>query len=219
MTFSICATDDGTHGVAIASYAVAVGSTASQVGRAGAVCTQATTSTPLGVRTLRALGEGTAADAAIDAQVCADERSAVRQLHGVDRDGSGGAHTGSDCVNWAGHRLETGVTVAGNMLEGPAVLDSMLDAYRAADDRPLDLRLLRALRAGEDAGGDSRGPAARSSALAVFDPDSPRLHHDLRVDEHDDAVSELERVREEVAADGEMLVQEYPGFDPQRHPE
>ncbi len=219
MTFSICATDDGSHGLAIASQAVAVGSTASHVGRGGAVCTQATTSTPLGVRTLRAFGEGTAADAAIDTQVSGDERAAVRQLHGVDQDGTAGAHTGSDCVDWAGHRIGTGVTVAGNMLEGPAVLDSMVDAYEAAEGRPIDVRLLRALRAGEDAGGDSRGPAARSSALAVFDPDSPRLHHDLRVDEHDDAVSELQRVREVVAADGETLVQEYPGFDPRRHPE
>ena len=219
MTFSICATDDGSHGLAVASYAVAVGSTAAHVGRAGAVCTQATTSTPLGVRTLRALGEGTAADAAVDAQVSGDDRAAVRQLHGVDRDGTAGAHTGSDCVDWAGHGIGTGVTVAGDMLAGSAVLDAMLDAYEAAEDGPLDVRLLRALRAGEDAGGDSRGPTARSSALAVFDPDSPRLHHDLRVDEHEDAVSELERVHEVVAADGEMLVQEYPGFDPQRYPE
>ncbi len=219
MTFSICATVDGCHGVAIASHAVAVGSTASHVCRAGGVCTQATTSTPLGIYTTRALERGVSADEAIETQVAAADRASVRQLHAVDADAVASAHTGADCLEWAGHRIGEGCTVAGNLLEGPGVLEAMLEAFESTTGRPLDDRLCRALRAGEDAGGDNRGPRARSSALAVFDPDSPRLHHDLRVDEHDDAVTELERLHDVVGERGETLLTDYPGFDPQRNPD
>lgn len=219
MTFSICATVDGQHGTAIASYAVAVGSTAAHVCRAGAVCTQATTSTPLGIRTTRALEQGVPADDTVETQIASADRASVRQLHGVDETGVRGAHTGSDCVSWAGHRFGDGCTVAGNMLEGPDVLEAMIDVFESTPELSLDVRLCRALRAGEDAGGDKRGETARSSALAVFDPDAPRLHHDLRVDEHDDAVTELERIHDLIRDEGETLVREYPGFDPQRNPE
>ena len=219
MTFSICATVDGRHGVAIASHAVAVGSTASHVCRAGAVCTQATTSTPLGIHATRALERGTPADKAIQALVAADDRAPIRQLHAIDADAVGAAHTGADCVEWAGHRVGERCTAAGNMLEGPDVLEAMLESFESSTELPLDSRLRRALRAGEDAGGDNRGPRARSSALAVFDPDTPRLHHDLRVDEHEDAVTELERLHDVVGERGDTLVEAYPGFDPQRHPE
>jgi len=219
VTFSICATIDDRHGVAIATKAIAVGSTASFVCRDGAVCTQATTNTPIGVRTTRRLEDGDSVDEAVRAQLDRDPDSERRQVHGVDGTGTTVAATGEACDPWAGHLEGDSYTVAGNMLVGKVVLEAVADAFERHADRSLDERLLVALRAGADAGGDKRGEHAQSAALSVFDPETPRLEHDLRVDEHDDAVSELERIHEAARTVGADWMDRYPAVDLQRHPE
>ncbi|UTF52674.1 DUF1028 domain-containing protein [Natronosalvus rutilus] len=218
MTFSICATVDGSHGVAIATKAIAVGSTAPFVCRKGAVCTQATTSTPLGVRAVRALEAGATVEDAVESQLADDPDAAVRQVHGVDAGGDTVAVTGSECVPVAGDLEGEGYTVAGNMLESADVLAVMADTFESSSGEPLDRRLLDALRAGEDAGGDKRGEHAQSAALRVFDPDDPRLAHDLRVDEHDDAVAELERIHDLATTVGNEWEEAYPRANVQRYP-
>ncbi|EMA67656.1 hypothetical protein C461_08014 [Halorubrum aidingense JCM 13560] len=218
MTFSICASVDGRHGAAIATKAIAVGSTAPFVCRDGAVCTQAMTKTPIGVRATDRMARGASVDEAVSALLAADEHADQRQVHGIDGAGETVTHTGSDCESFAGDAAAETHTVAGNMLSGPAVLEAMTDAFAAAGDRPLDRRLLAALRAGEDAGGDKRGPNAQSAALVVFDPETPRIEHDLRVDEHTDAVTELERVHDAAATAGADWAAEYPNLDLQRFP-
>ncbi|WP_137290419.1 DUF1028 domain-containing protein [Natronorubrum halophilum] len=218
MTFSICATVDGRHGVAIATKAIAVGSTASFVCRDGAICTQATTNTPIGVRTTRQLEDGAPIDDAVRTQLEADPNADRRQVHGVDGTGTTVTATGDACESWAGHLDGDGYTVAGNMLTDGSVLEAVGDAFERDADRPLDERLLVALRAGEDAGGDKRGDHAQSAALSVFDPETPRLEHDVRVDEHHDAVTELERVHELARTTGEDWTDRYPAVDLQRHP-
>ncbi|GAB7090665.1 DUF1028 domain-containing protein [Halorubrum luteum] len=230
MTFSICASVDGRHGAAIATHAIAVGSTAPFVGRRGAVCTQAMTNTPLGVRSIDRMRQGTPIDETVSALLKADEHAPLRQVHGVDADGHTVAHTGSECEPYAGDTCTDrdaiggsdgsgGVyTVAGNMLAGGSVIAAVADAFEDAAGLTLDRRLLVALRAGEDAGGDKRGPSAQSAALAVFDPEQPRIEHDLRVDEHADAVTELERVHEAAATEGAEWMTEYPELNLQRFP-
>ncbi|MFC7239072.1 DUF1028 domain-containing protein [Saliphagus sp. GCM10025317] len=219
MTFSICATVDGRHGVAVATKAIAVGSTAPFVCRRGAVCTQATTSTPLGVRAVRALEVGTTIKDAVESQLADDTHAAVRQVHGIDAGGDTVAVTGSECVPVADDLEGEGYTVAGNMLESADVLAVMADTFESSSGSPLDRRLLDALRAGEDAGGDKRGEHVQSTALCVFDPDEPRLAHDLRVDEHDDAVAELERIHHLATTVGKEWKEAYPRADVQRYPE
>ncbi|WP_312908390.1 DUF1028 domain-containing protein [Natronosalvus caseinilyticus] len=219
MTFSICATVDGRHGVVVATKAIAVGSTAPFVCRRGAVCTQATTSTPLGVRAIRALEAGTPVEYAVESQLADDPHATVRQVHGVDAGGDTVAVTGSECVPVAGDLEGEGYTVAGNMLGSADVLATVADAFEASSGSPLDRRLLDALRAGEDAGGDKRGEHAQSAALCVFDPDEPRLAHDLRVDEHDDAIAELERIHDLATTAGNEWEEAYSRADVQRYPE
>lgn len=219
MTFSICATVDGRHGVAVATKAIAVGSTAPFVCPDGAVCTQSTTNTPIGVRTTRLLQQGVRVDHAVHGLLDADEDAALRQVHGVDGEGTTVTVTGDDCVDWTGHREGDGYTVAGNMLAGADVLDAVVEAFEASAGAPLDERLLDALRAGEDAGGDKRRGNAQSAALTVYDPERPRLQHDLRVDEHGDAVAELERIHDLAASEGERWADEYPAVNLRRHPE
>lgn len=219
MTYSICATVDGRHGVAIATKAIGVGGTAPFVSRDGAVCTQATTNTPLGVRTLRVLADGSPIDAVVRSLLEDDPHAPIRQVHGVEGDGTTVAVTGDDCITWAGDRRGDGYTVAGNMLEGEAVLEAVADRFETTADRPLDERLLLALRAGEDAGGDKRREHAQSAALRVFDPETPRLEHDLRVDEHEDAVAELEALHEAASTVGVEWADRFPEVDLQRYPE
>lgn len=218
MTFSICASVDGRHGVAVATKAIGVGSTAPFVCRRGAVCTQAMTRTPLGVRTVRALENGARIDERVSSLLEADPHASHRQIHGVDGDGGSVTWTGSDCEPVASHLEGDGYTIAGNMLEGADVLETMATEFEALDESSLDDRLLAALRAGETAGGDKRGPHAQSAALRVFDPDDPHLAHDLRVDEHAEAVSELARIHDLATTVGSEWAKAYPKTDLQRHP-
>ncbi|WP_247002528.1 DUF1028 domain-containing protein [Halosolutus gelatinilyticus] len=219
MTFSICATANGRHGAAIATKAIAVGSTAAFVCRRGAVCTQATTNTPIGVRATRRLEGGESVGDVVRSELDADPDATLRQVHGVDSSGAAVAVTGDDCGSWAGHLEGDGYTVAGNLLIDGGVLDAIAEAFEGSADRPLDERLLRALRAGENAGGDKRGAHAQSAALSVFHPEAPRLEHDLRVDEREDAVAELERLHEVASTTGADWAERYLAVDLQRHPE
>jgi hypothetical protein len=90
-----------------------------------------------------------------------------RQVHLVDHNGHAAAWTGADCEDWAGHQTFDGFSVAGNMLVGPQVLTAMATAYHSHLTCPLGDRLLRALEAGDAAGGDKRG--RQSAALYVMD--------------------------------------------------
>src|SRR5262249_53142043 len=114
-----------------------------------------------------------------------------RQLHAIDAHGNVAAHTGAACIDWCGHRAADDCSVAGNMLAGPQVLDATVDAFLAQRDRPLPLRLLAALDAGDAAGGDKRG--RQSAALLIQGrEDYPQL--DLRVDDHEQPFVELRRL-------------------------
>jgi len=83
------------------------------------------------------------------------------------------------------------VSVAGNMLAGPEVLEASLAAFGATAGRRLSERLLLALEAGDAAGGDRRG--RQSAALQVCGRD-PYPDLDLRVDDHPDPLAELRRL-------------------------
>lgn len=104
----------------------------------------------------------------------------------LDRRGGTQGFTGRDSVAYANHIVAPGLAIAGNMLDGPAVLEAMQEAL-VADNGPLDQRMLRVLEAANQAGGDSRG--LLSAALLVMAPDRPPL--DLRIDHSNAPLSEL----------------------------
>lgn len=218
MTFSISARLGDGHGAAVASKSIAVGSTVPWVSARGALCTQAATNTALGARAICALEPGESIEDVVTDLLAADPHASARQVHGVDGRGNAVAVTGGDCVPWAGSQQDDGAfTVAGNMLVGSEVLEAMAEGFADAMG-PLDSRLLSALRAGEDAGGDKRRETAQSAALAVYDPDEPRLAHDLRVDESDDAIGELERIHAAAADLDATWDAKSPLLNRQRHP-
>ncbi|WP_137131819.1 DUF1028 domain-containing protein [Rhizobium sp. FY34] len=194
MTWSIVARDPETGhlGIAVASRFFAVGSAVPHLcGGVGAVATQAFVSPLYGVDGLAMLGEGMAPQAIIDMLTARDDGAEQRQMHLIDASGHNAAFTGTKCIDWAGHIVDENVSVAGNMLAGPQVLEKTLDAYKALSKAPLAERLLGAMEAGEAAGGDKRGK--QSAALVIYrDQDYAWLN--IRADDHPDPLDELWRL-------------------------
>jgi uncharacterized Ntn-hydrolase superfamily protein len=194
MTWSIIAHDRATgwFGIAIATRFFAVGALCPMAEAGlGAVCSQALPNPTLRRRALDLLREGIAAPAAAPIVMAMDEGRDQRQLHLVDRRGRAGAFTGGACVDWCGHAAAEGVSVAGNMLAGPAVIERTLERYLASAELRLVERLLAALDAGEAAGGDKRG---RQSAALLIQGHEPYPRLDLRVDDHPAPLEELRRL-------------------------
>lgn len=216
MTYSICMTNGTQHGIAIATKAPGVGGLAPFLSSNGAICTQSIVNVPLGPKTTRLLDGESSVDSAIETLLDKDDNAGLRQLHGVDKWGNTSVFSGDQCVDWYGSLTGTAgnetYTVAGNMLDGEHVLDAVDSEYvdSISTDQPLEQRLLAALQAGEDAGGDKRAGNAQSAALKIYDPETPSLHHDLRVDDHEDPVSELQRVYEVAREDNEQWQKEFP---------
>jgi uncharacterized Ntn-hydrolase superfamily protein len=200
MTFSIVAYDPESEscGVAVASKCLAVGHAVPWGGAdAGAIATQALANLSYGPRGLELLRSGRSATDAVDELVTGDELASRRQLGIVDVKGNAANHTGDECLPWAGGIVDDEVAVQGNILAGEHVVHAMLDAYRASAGETLVYRLLRALEAGDAAGGDRRGK--QSACVRVWREGASYgggldVAVDLRVDDEPEPVAELRRL-------------------------
>ena len=196
MTWSIIAKDSctGQIGIAVATKFFAVGALVPHIAAGvGGIATQALVNPYYGINGLKLLREGKHPQEVLDALTGADPGAATRQLHIMDAAGRIAAHTGNECIDWCGHVAGSGFSIAGNMLAGAGVLNETARAFLANASLPFAQRLLAAMRAGEAAGGDKRG--RQSAALLIHDSeDWPAL--DLRVDDHADPLSELERLEQ-----------------------
>src|SRR2546426_9231079 len=167
MTFSIVAFDPKTKdlGVAVESKFPAVGS-AVPFARAGvgAIATQSFANTTYGPRGLTLLKRGMSPREALVALVKGDRDGSKRQVGIVDVRGRAASYTGKECNAWAGHVIGRGYACQGNILAGERVVKSMARAYESTKG-DLPTKLLAALVAGQDAGGDRRGQ--QSAALLV----------------------------------------------------
>ncbi|MBC5781870.1 DUF1028 domain-containing protein [Ramlibacter sp. USB13] len=193
MTWSILARDEaGRFGVAIASRFFAVGALTVHTRRGvGALATQALMNPLYGPRGMDLLAQGRAPDEVVQALTSGDAGREHRQVHVLPARGAPAAWTGASCIDWCGHTLGEDFSVAGNMLAGPQVVQATAEAFLATRGQDLAERLLAALAAGEDAGGDKRGKQA--AALRIHaDEDHPQL--DIRVDDHAEPVRELRRL-------------------------
>lgn len=194
MTFTVVArcARTGMLGVGTATHSPTVGLRVPFVRpMLGAVAIMAVADQRLGPTALRFLELGYKAPGAIDALVGADDYPEYRQLGIVDDDGIAAARTGAMNTAWCGHRVGEGYVALGNALSGEAVVDAMERAYLADPGEDLEERLLRAIEAGRDAGGQPAGQ--RSAALVVYDRKT-FARVDLRVDLHDEPVGELRRI-------------------------
>jgi uncharacterized Ntn-hydrolase superfamily protein len=196
MTWSIIARDAATQrtGIIVATKFFAVGAVVPHIKTGvGAVATQAFINPHYAAQGLELLAAGATGEAVIAQLIAADEGRANRQLHLLDSHGNFAAYTGTACIDWCGHELRTGCSVAGNMLAGPAVLRETISSYEANAQVPFARRLIVAMRAGEAAGGDKRGK--QSAALLIHDGEDYPLY-DLRVDDHAEPLAELARLEE-----------------------
>jgi len=199
VTFSIVARDgnNGRFGVAVATCHLAVGSTVPHIrSGVGAVATQAHTNPYLGICGLERLEQLADATRVLETLLVDDNHRDCRQFHLIDHQGRTACWTGPDCGDWAGHLHGQDYSVAGNFLVGESVLLAMAEAFQTSDPSwKLGRRLMHALQAGEEEGGDRRAVSSTSAALQISgDAAFPLL--DLRVDYNEQAVSELMAIYE-----------------------
>lgn len=200
MTFSIVGFDPESRswGIAVASKFLAVGAVVPW-GRAGAgaVATQASANLSYGPDGLGLMAAGRSADAVIAELTGADEEREHRQVGLVDAQGRGASFTGGSCLDWAGGEAGDGYAVQGNVLAGPQVVAALARGWRESAGATLERRLLAALKAGDEAGGDRRG--RQGAALRVWREGAAYggvldMAIDLRVDDHRTPVGELGRL-------------------------
>jgi uncharacterized Ntn-hydrolase superfamily protein len=214
-TYSIVAFDPetGATGVAVQSHWFSVGGLVAWAEPGvGAVATQANVEVSYGPRGIDRMRAGDSASEALAALTGADELAAVRQVAMVDAHGGVAAHTGTECMPFAGQTVGAHHSCQANMMAGPEVWPAMSAAFEATGGG-LTERLLAALDAGEEAGGDVRG---RQSAAILVVPGTGEAWErivDLRVEDHPEPLVELRRLSElhdayVVAGEGDELAGE-----------
>ncbi len=199
MTFSIVAYDPEKKewGVAVQSKFVAVGCIVPWArANAGAIATQARANTSYGPKGLALLEQGLTAEETIHILTKQDEKREHRQIGVVDSYGNSASFTGSECYDWAGHIIGENYTCQGNILVSEDTVLAMSQAFRETEGDLAD-RLLSALEAGQDAGGDSRGKQGAALLIVrekgVYDGGTDK-YIDVRVDDHKHPIQELRRV-------------------------
>jgi uncharacterized Ntn-hydrolase superfamily protein len=194
MTFSLIARDPrtGAFGIVVSSSSPAVAARCAHLAPgAGAVASQNVTNPALGLRGLRLLGQGLGAQQVIADLVSAERFPAYRQLSVVDRDGQVATFEGAATLGVHTVAEGTACVSAGNLLASAGVPAAMVAAYEASQAATFEERLLAGLR-GAAAAGAEAGPV-RSAGLAVVEDVEWRVT-DLRVDDHDTPLAELERL-------------------------
>jgi uncharacterized Ntn-hydrolase superfamily protein len=203
VTYSIVARDEKTDelGVAVQSRAFGVGICAWALPGVGAVATQSFTEKGYGPRGLDLLAGGAAPADALAELLEADDRRDYRQVAFLSADGRTANHTGPACVPDCGHVSRDGVAAQGNMLASPAVWHAAAQTFAEASGT-LAERLLAALDAAEEAGGDFRGREAAALLVVSGNKEEPPWQRevDLRVDNHPQPLVELRRLHDITAA-------------------
>ena len=223
MTLSLCVRepyqdDSGSRqfrfGVAATTRLPGVGALCPFVSEHGAIALQSHVSQRLGERTLSYLADGLAIDDAVEALLNADDNRRNRQIHGVDREGST-TFTGSQCVGYASDHDGSQFTVAGNLLVDESVIEATTSAYEsdAFGEAPLAERLIDALAAGVEAGGDKREDVTvGSAAVRVASTDDSgyrKFYNDLRVDASETPIDALETTYQAALLGYEQTKQAY----------
>jgi len=198
-TFSIIAWDarNGDLGVAVESKFIAVGALVPWArAKVGAIATQAWANVSYGPDGLKMLEEGLSASETLQQLLAHDPRPERRQVAVLDAKGAVAVHTGSECMEWAGHVTGAGYSCQGNILASSNVVESMARAYEETSGDLVE-KLLEALSAGQSAGGDRRGQQS-AALLIVRDKGGYEgltdKYVDLRVDDHGRPIEEFKRI-------------------------
>ena len=191
MTFSIVGMCERTAmaGVAITTSSISVGSRCpwTRAG-AGAVATQNVTDPSIGNEMLDLMAQGADAPAALAAVMDGRPFAEYRQVTAVDLRGNIAERTGAEILGT--HAVSHGVQclAAGNLLSSTRVPGAMTEGFASHADSHLAERLLCALEAGVEAGGE-KGPTHSAALLVAGENAWPLV--DLRVDWSEDPVGDL----------------------------
>jgi uncharacterized Ntn-hydrolase superfamily protein len=191
----------GRFGVGVASYSIAVGLYCADAARAntGISITLGSPNPGNNALALRLLAQGFTPAHVLRELIINDPAADWRQIGVIGCDGTAVMHTGEMARRFAGHQVCNGHVALGDMLVGEQVLSAIVRGFEADASADLEERLLMALEAGRDAGGQvGRGGRLpeRSAAMMVQGAEA-YSDWDLRVDAHDRAVDELRRVHTE----------------------
>jgi uncharacterized Ntn-hydrolase superfamily protein len=198
-TYSIVALDEttGELGVAVQSHWFSVGALVpwAQAG-VGAVATQSFIKVAYGPEGLQLMREGKTAEEALTILLDQDEGKAVRQVGMVDAIGNVAVHTGKDCIDFAGHIVGKNYTVQANLMEKSTVPEAMANAFESTSGELAD-RMLAALEAAQNEGGDLRGK--QSAAMLIVSGKPTGISYkdvvlDLRIEDHPTPIKELKRL-------------------------
>jgi uncharacterized Ntn-hydrolase superfamily protein len=200
-TFSIVGYDpvNGDWGVAVASRYFSVGAVVpwAEAG-IGAVATQANVNVGYGPRGLELLRQGLSAKDVVAKLLAEDQFPPTdgRQVAIIDGKGNVAAYTGPNAPKWAGDRQGKTWSAQGNILVGPQVVEAMGRAFEATEGE-LAEKLFAALKAGDEAGGDSRGKQS-ASMLVVRKGGGRNINNDrylyVNVDDNPQPIPELRRL-------------------------
>ncbi len=198
-TFSIVArdTETGEMGVAVQSHWFSVGSIVAW-GEAGVgvIATQSFVNPSFGQRGLELLKQGKTAQEVVDILIASDEGRDVRQLAIVDSKGNSASYTGSKCISEAGNIAGDNYSVQANMMLNNTVWGAMSKAFENLTG-PLAERLITALEAAQNEGGDIRGKQS-ACLLVVRGTPTGNIWEDrlidLRVEDNPNPTIELKRL-------------------------
>lgn len=183
----------------------------------GAVATQSFAELDYGIKGLELMENGATAEEALRIILRDDEGRQQRQVGIVDAQGNAASWTGTECFNWAGGRIGQesgapaamgpeqnnlgtvitgkGYTAQGNILVSKETVEAMAEAFENTEGELAD-RLMAALIAGGEAGGDQRGE--QSAALLVVREgagyDGQDNFIDISVYDHETPIAELSRL-------------------------
>jgi len=198
-TYSIVAFDPEAQqlGVAVQSHYFNTGSAVPWLeAGVGAVATQSFVEVSYGPLGLAMMKAGKTAQQALAGLVAADPLAAQRQVAMLDIHGNVAVHTGARCISAAGHHIGANFAVQANLMLRDTVWGAMAQAYeRAGGD--LAERMLVALEAAEEEGGDIRGRQSAALRVVAAQPSGQPWRErvfDLRVDDHLTPLVELRRL-------------------------
>lgn len=218
-TFSIVAIDKeaGEMAVAVQSHWFSVGNVVAWAkSGTGVVATQSFVNKSFGIRGLEMIQSGKNAEETLATLLSDDEGREVRQVAIIDANGNVAVHTGNKCVDYAGHIKGLNYSVQANMMLNNTVPAAMSKAFEENSNLPLAERVLEALKAAQAAGGDIRGK--QSAAIRVVktkksdEPWNDDFVVDLRVDDHENPIQEIERLLKvqrayEFMNEGDLMVE------------
>ena len=198
-TYSIVARDSvtGEMGVAVQSHWFSVGSIVTY-GKAGVgvVATQSLVNPSYGPKGLALMSEGKSPQEALNILLAQDSGQMYRQVAFLNTKGEVATHTGDLCIAEAGHKQGNNFSVQANMMLNNTVWDAMAKAFESAKGS-LSERILAAMKAAENERGDIRGK--QSAAILIVKGKSSGNSWednvmDLRVEDHENPIQELERL-------------------------